>query len=88
MARLFARYPEGVARTMEIAARCTFSLSELRYRYPDEADVPGETPQQALERLVRESIPRCYPDGLPLDVGQQLQHELRLIANSATLPTS
>jgi error-prone DNA polymerase len=29
MARLFHRYPEAVARTVEIAARCTFSLAEL-----------------------------------------------------------
>jgi len=39
MARLFARYPEALTRTLEIAGRCSFSLSELRYQYPDEADV-------------------------------------------------
>ncbi len=68
MHRLFERYPEALARTEEIARRCTFSLSELRYQYPDEADVPGETPQQALVRAVRDSIPLRYPDGLPADV--------------------
>ena len=36
MARLFAAYPEAVARSSEIAARCTFSLAELSYQYPDE----------------------------------------------------
>ena len=61
MARLFGRYPEAVARTIEIAGRCRFSLSELRYQYPDESDVPGETPQAALERLVQESIALRYP---------------------------
>lgn len=30
MARLFARYPEAVARTIEIAGRCAFSMDELR----------------------------------------------------------
>ena len=79
MHRLFARYPEALARTEEIARRCTFSLSELRYQYPDEADVPGETPQQALVRAVRDSIPLRYPDGLPPDVKKQLRHELTLI---------
>ncbi len=86
MARLFARYPEAVARTLEIAGRCSFNLSELRYQYPDESEVPGETPQQALERLVRESIPLRYPNGLPPDVAAQLQHELRLIADLEYAP--
>ena len=29
MARLFARHPDAVARTLEIAERCRFSLDEL-----------------------------------------------------------
>ena len=86
MTRLFARYTEALARTLEIAGRCSFSLSELRYQYPDEADVPGETPQQALVRLVRESIPLRYPNGLPPDVKGQLRHELRLIAELEYAP--
>ncbi|NPD66648.1 error-prone DNA polymerase [Lichenicola cladoniae] len=80
MWRLFGAYPEALQRTVEIARRCTFSLAELRYQYPDEADVPGETPQRALERAVRDSIPLHYPDGLPGDVAKQLRHELDLIA--------
>ena len=80
MARLFARYPDALARTQEIAGRCTFSLSELRYQYPDVSEIPGETSQQALERQVAQSVPLRYPDGLPPDVGRQLRHELRLIA--------
>jgi error-prone DNA polymerase len=86
MARLFARYPEAVARTLEIAERCRFSLSELRYQYPDEGEAPGETPQAALERLVREGVPHRYPEGLPPDVEDQLRHELRLIAELAYAP--
>ena len=86
MARLFARHPEALARTLEIANRCAFSLAELRYQYPDEAEVPGEAPQQGLERLVRDSIPLRYPGGLPPDVGRQLAHELRLISDLAYAP--
>jgi error-prone DNA polymerase len=51
MARLFNRYPEALARTVEIAQRCRFSLGELAYQYPEEAEIPGMTPQQALENL-------------------------------------
>ena len=80
MARLFAAYPEALARSVDFGDRCRFSLSELRYQYPDEADVQGETPQQALERAVRDGVPLRYPDGLPPDVGRQLRHELDLIA--------
>ncbi len=79
MARLFARHPDAVARTLEIVARCNFSLADLRYQYPDEVADPALTPQQTLERLVWEDVPRRYPDGLPGDVERQLQHELRLI---------
>ncbi len=35
-AELFADDPAAVARTQEVAERCTFSLAELRYRYPSE----------------------------------------------------
>ena len=50
MARLFARYPDAVARTQEIVERCRFSLDELRYQYPTEVEDPALTPQQTLER--------------------------------------
>ena len=38
MARLFERHPDAVARTLEIVARCRFSLDELRYQYPSETE--------------------------------------------------
>ena len=86
MARLFARHPDALARTQEIAARCTFSLSELRYQYPDESEAPCETPQQALERQVGDSASLRYPDGLPADVERQLRHELDLIRDLEYAP--
>ena len=41
MARLFKRYPDAVARTLEISRRCTFSLDELSYSYPTEVHEDG-----------------------------------------------
>jgi error-prone DNA polymerase len=79
MARLFARYPEALARTAEIAERCTFSLDELAYQYPQERTMPGLTPQQALEKLTWEGAAERYPEGLPDDVRGKLRHELDLI---------
>ena len=79
MARLFRRFPEAVARTAEIAERCRFSLAELRYQYPDEAEREGETPQQLLERLTWEGVEWRYPGRLSARVAKQLHHELGLI---------
>ena len=86
MARLFAGHPDAVARTLEIVDRCAFSLSELRYQYPNEAEDPALTPQQTLEKLVRESVPLRYREGLPADVRKQLDHELSLIAQIEYAP--
>ena len=79
MARLFGRYPEALPRTVEIAARCRFSLDELAYQYPLEATMPGLTPQQALEKLTWEGAAARYPEGVPGKVVAILTHELRLI---------
>jgi len=80
IARLFARHPDAVARTLEITDRCRFSLDELRYQYPTEVRVPGQTPQQGLETLTWDGAARVYPDGIPDAVARQLHHELTLIA--------
>jgi error-prone DNA polymerase len=79
MARLFARYPEAMTRTIEIANRCTFSMDELAYQYPEERTMPGLTPQQALEKLTWEGVAQRYPEGLPDEVRPKLEHELQLI---------
>jgi error-prone DNA polymerase len=79
MARLFSRYPEAVVRTVEIVARCAFSMDELAYQYPEERTLPGLTPQQALEKLTWEGAVERYPEGLPDEVRPKLEHELRLI---------
>ncbi len=86
MARLFADYPEALARTVEITGRCRFSLSDLQYQYPDESERPGETAQQALERHVWASVPDRYENGMPPGVDQQLRHELALIAELSYAP--
>jgi error-prone DNA polymerase len=79
MARLFGRFPEAVARSVEIADRCRFSLDELAYQYPDEVGASGLTAQQALEKATREGAERRYPEGVPDGVVAILKHELRLI---------
>ena len=79
MQRLFARYPEALARTLEIVDRCRFSLDELAYQYPEERADPALTPQQTLEKLTWEGATWRYPGGVPNEVVKTLRHELRLI---------
>jgi error-prone DNA polymerase len=85
MARLFARFPDAVARTLTIAQACTFSLGELHNEYPDEPVPEGKTAQQHLEDLTwagaRDRYPKDqYSDGIPEDVEKRLYDELKLIA--------
>ena len=86
MERLFPRYPEALRRTMEIVDRCKFSLEELTYQYPEEAIIPGKTPQESLEHYVWECIPNRYPEGLPPDVLKTIRHELDLIQTMKYAP--
>jgi error-prone DNA polymerase len=80
MARLFAEFPEAIARTLEIAEACRFSLGDLKYEYPDEPVPPGKNPQQHLEDLAWKGAHRRYPDGVPEGVQATLANELALIA--------
>ena len=80
--RLAGLYPPAaLAQTLEIARRCTFSLKELRYEYPDEIVPPGETPTSYLRRATYEGARERYPDGLPPVVEAQIEKELGLIAD-------
>ncbi len=79
MHRLFARYPQALARTGEIAERCRFSLDELAYQYPEERDDPTLTPQETLAQLTWAGADRRYPEGVPDAVRRTLLHELGLI---------
>jgi len=86
MHRLFGRYPEALARTLEIVERCKFSLDQLTYQYPAEIMIPGLTAQEALEKLTWEAAPTRYPEGLPDEVERILKHELALIAKLEYAP--
>ncbi|MDH3198058.1 MAG: error-prone DNA polymerase, partial [Candidatus Krumholzibacteria bacterium] len=70
----------SVARTEEIAARCTFTLAEIRYRYPSEWMPEGITTAQWLRTLTREGARERYPEGIPPEVTAQLDKELAVIS--------
>ena len=61
IATLFQHYPDAVARTVEVAERCQFSLDELVYEYPDDEAPPGVLPQDHLETLTWDGAESRYP---------------------------
>ena len=74
-------YPADLlAETLVVAARCDFSLDELRYQYPSEVIPEGETPQSHLRQLTEEGARRRWPQGTPEAFSKQIEHELELIA--------
>ena len=79
MARLFRGYEDALERTVEIVERCKFSLKELQYDYPDESGGDGSTPQARLESLTWNGAAWRYPDGVPAEVSERIETELRLI---------
>ncbi|MDI1258289.1 error-prone DNA polymerase [Aquabacterium sp.] len=80
--RLAQTYPADLlAETLHVAARCTFSLDELKYQYPDEVVPAGETAASYLRRITYEGAGRRWPDGMPAKVQLQIEHELELISD-------
>ncbi|MBO9357534.1 DNA polymerase III subunit alpha [Bordetella petrii] len=80
--RLAALYPpDALAQTLAIAQRCTFTLKELRYEYPDEIVPAGETPASYLRREVYAGARNHYRGEVPASVVTQLEKELSLIAD-------
>ena len=68
----------AVCRTAEVADRCSFSLDELRYEYPEELCPTGETPDSYLARLARAGAQERYPAGVPAKVSQLIERELAI----------
>jgi error-prone DNA polymerase len=79
MSELFRDHPQALARTLEVASRCRFSLSELKYVYPEESKGNSATPQAELERLTWLGAQTRFPDGIPPKVHSQIEHELQLV---------
>ncbi len=86
MARLFKGHENAVARTIEVADQCTFSLDELRYEYPDEPVPAGTTPQKHLEYLAWEGARDRYPQGVPDRIKAGITKELALIERLRIAP--
>ncbi len=72
--------PAWLQASVDIAARCRFSLDELRYEYPAELVPPGHTPISWLRVLTeRGAREERYPNGVPASVQAQIERELKLV---------
>jgi len=79
MARLFAKFPGAVERSLEIAERVRFDLGELRYEYPDEPVPSGKSAIAHLRDLTWAGAAWRFPDGVPDQVRATLERELELV---------
>ncbi|QGZ61848.1 error-prone DNA polymerase [Paraburkholderia acidisoli] len=78
--RLGSLYPrDTLDATLEVARRCSFSLGELAYEYPEELVPAGETPMSWLRKLVEKGALERWPDGLNEKRSKQINEELELI---------
>ncbi|MGA1729967.1 MAG: error-prone DNA polymerase [Steroidobacteraceae bacterium] len=74
-------FPARLLReTLELAARCRFSLDEIRYEYPEELVPAGSTPTAHLRGLTLAGLQRRWPAGVPGEVARLVERELSLIA--------
>ena len=72
--------PAALAETLNIVAKCKFSLDQLKYEYPDELVPPGHTPASYLRQETYQGAHRRFPGGISAKVQAQLEMELELIA--------
>ncbi len=72
---------EFLTASIEIAQRCSFSLDELRYEYPEEVVPAGYTHAAYLRQMVEEGLAIRYPQGVGAAIRDQIEHELALIAD-------
>ncbi|MGY6630372.1 MAG: error-prone DNA polymerase [Wenzhouxiangella sp.] len=77
---LEALYPEHwLTATVDLAARCRFSMTELGYRYPKELVPEPLSPIQHLRQLTLEGLHQRYGPAPPESVRSLVSRELALI---------
>ena len=80
----FEKYPDAIAKTIEIADRCDFSMADIIYEYPSVLTQSGNSAEDELRVRTwegarkRYSIDR-YPLGIPKAVQKQIKYELDII---------
>lgn len=79
--RVYRRVPAAIERTLEVAARCSFRLDQLRFESPTALAPPGMTPLEHLKRLTWEGAKQRWPAAVPDNVIELLRHEIQIIGD-------
>lgn len=79
MYRLFRHYPDALMRIQEITEACQFSLSSLKYVYPEEITTGGRSPQEELEMLAWQGAREKFNNNIPDKVKESLDFELEFM---------
>ena len=79
MAARFRDLPDAVAASRRIAERCSFTLDDLGYRFPEVPLPPGETPQRRLAELSWAGARERWGAEPGARVRSQVEHELAVI---------
>jgi error-prone DNA polymerase len=79
MHRLFRQYPEAIRHAIEISESCRFSLSHLKYQYPEEITSLGRSPQEELTVLTWAGAERVFNGLIPEKIKAIIEYELTFI---------
>jgi len=78
--KLIPLYPLSLTtESLRIAQRCTFSLEELRYEYPEEVVPAGHDANSYLREQVALGAAKRWPTGVPPSIQNRIYRELELI---------
>lgn len=77
--RRYAAWPGSVEAGVAFAERCSFSMNELTYGYPQEVVPDGQTPMSWLHELTARGLADRFPHGVPSKVLGQVAYELAII---------
>ena len=79
LAALFADDREALENIAVVSKQCTFSMSEIRYRYPSEQLPNGMSSSEWLRTLVLQGARVRYGEEVPRSVLEQIDKELDVI---------
>ncbi|HTF21699.1 MAG TPA: error-prone DNA polymerase, partial [Chryseolinea sp.] len=79
MQRLFRQYPDAIRQTQDIAEACTFSLDQLKYKYPKEVTSEGRTPQEEITFLAWKGAAEIFGAIIPDKIKANITYELAFI---------
>lgn len=78
--------PALLAKTVQWATNCQFSMNELKYQYPREITPDGLSPTEYLSLLTWEGAHQRFGDAFNSELKNNIEHELELIQSLSYEP--